>query len=458
MKKNKKGKKNNNRKNLLVLSIIIVLIMLVLLIFFSVYKIRPSIVKYSYSNSFNEDKTLNTTIKLNIFNNDKVYCKFISDTESDWILSENKKCTYGIKNGDYIIKIKYGNNKIVEYKKTFNINKILSIKINDNRKYVAVGKSFNINAEVEYVGNVDTKISYSSSNPDIVSINENGNVSARADGTVTISAKTSNKLEDKFELTSTSLIRPRRLDNDKQIVSCNAYSKEQVELLDAILKYEVDKAGPGTRAGVVAAATFLPLEFPYKIPYFYENGRLTEYGVRIVDGEGRWYHKGLYLGTDKENEVTQSFSGPSSWGCPLLNWEDDGSRKPGVYYPNGFDCSGYISWVLYNGGLDPGDYGSGISGSAPDLTDLGEVKTINYDLMHSGTVKPGDLIGWDGHVALIAWMTDTKIYVTESLLPGVVLDEYDYSSPYSRFYSRYDHIVDMSSQYSGEGNYPIIFE
>ena len=56
------------------------------------------------------------------------------------------------------------------------------------------------------------------------------------------------------------------------------YTKEQIDLLDDILKSEVEKAGPGTRAGVVAAATFLPLEFPYKIPYFYENGRLTNNG------------------------------------------------------------------------------------------------------------------------------------------------------------------------------------
>ena len=50
------------------------------------------------------------------------------------------------------------------------------------------------------------------------------------------------------------------------------------------------------------------------------------------------------------------------------------------------------------------------------------------------------------------------IYVTESLLPGVVMDEYDYSSPYSRFYSRYVYTIDMSSQYSGEGNYPNIWQ
>ena len=324
---------------------------------------------------------------------------------------------------------------------------------------IAVGGTFNINASIEYVGDVDTSIKYSSSNPDIISIDETGNVTAKADGTAVISAKTSNGLVDKFNLTATSLIRPRLLNNDKSIVSCNAYTKEQVEMLDDILKSEVDRAGPGTRAGVVAAATFLPMEFPYKIPYFYENGRLTQNELgKIVDGEGRWYHKGLYLGEDKQKTVTSVMSGPSSWGCDLINWHQDSGRSPGEHYPNGFDCSGYISWILYNGGLDPGDRGAGIVDGVDDMTDLGELRYINYDLLHSGLVKPGDLTGWDGHTAVIAWITEDKIYITESLLPGVVMDEYDISSPYSTFYSRYSYIIDMSNQYSGEGNYPNIWQ
>lgn len=452
--------KLNKKQKHIVLLIVLLSILLVLLFNLSLINKEPVIIKYDYANHYNEDKTLDVTISLKNYNNNPLYCKFVlGDEESEWIKTNHKKCTYNIKTGKYSIKIKYNKDKIIEYKKDFNIDKVINIKINEKRKYMAVGASFNIGAVVDYVGDVDTSITYSSSNPDIVSINENGDLYANTDGKVTISAKTSNDLEDKFEITATSLIRPRLLDNNKTTVPCNAHSKEQVDMLDDILKSEVERAGPGTRAGVVAAATFLPMEFPYKIPYFYENGRLTQHGNhKIVDGEGRWYHKGLYLGQDKENEVTLTMNGPSSWGCPLLNWEDDGYRKPGTYYPNGLDCSGYVSWVLYNGGLDPTDLGAGITGDKPDLSSLGELRDVNYDVLHSGLVKPGDLIGWDGHIAVIAWMTDDKIYVTESLLPGVVLDEYDYSSPYSNFYYRYDHIIDMSSQYSGEGNYPNIWQ
>lgn len=449
--------KLNNKQKIAFVLIDLLLILIVLLFCFYIYNKKPEIIKYDFKDTYNEDKSLDVTLVLKTYISKNIYCKFITEKdESEWISSEKGKCTYPVNTGKYTIKIKYNKDKIVEYKKDFNIDKVISIKINEPRKYIAVGASFNINAFVDYVGDVDTSIKYFSSNPDVISINGNGDVYALKDGKATISAKTSNKLVDKFEIVSTSLIRPRRLDNNKEIVGCNTYTKEQVDLLDDILKYEVDKAGSGTRAGVVAAATFLPMEFPYKIPYFYENGRLSN-TERIVDGEGRWYHKGLYLGVDKQNTVKNVLSGPSSWGCSLMNWQYDSSRSPGEYYPNGFDCSGYVAWILVNGGLDPGDRGAGIT-DADDMTDLGELRYINYDLMHSGTVKPGDLIGWDGHIAVIAWMTDTSIYVTESLLPGVVMDEYDYSSPYSRFYSRYVYTIDMSNQYTGEGNYPNIWQ
>lgn len=452
-------KLNNKQKHIIIL-IILLSIILILLFYLELYGKEPTIIRFDYADKYNEDKTLDVSVKLKSYNRNKMYCKFITDTEeSKWVLSDNKVCTYPIKTGNYKIKIKFNKDRMVEYEEYFNIDKIISINIKENRKYIAVGGSFNISAVIDYVGDVDTTITYNSSNPDVISINEYGEVYANTDGKSIISAKTSNGLEDKFELNATSLIRPRLLSNYKSTVQCNSYSKEQIDMLDDILKSEVDRAGPGTRAGVVAAATFLPMEFPYKIPYFYENGRLTENGLhKIVDGEGRWYHKGLYLGVDKQNEVTQRMNGPRSWGCSLLNWEDDGNRKPGEYYPNGLDCSGYVSWVLYNGGLDPGDIGAGVTYDQKDMTDLGELRYINYDLMHSGLVKPGDLTGWDGHTAVIAWITEDKIYVTESLLPGVVMDEYDISSPYSSFYRRYDYVIDMSSQYSGEGNYPNIWQ
>lgn len=84
--------------------------------------------------------------------------------------------------------------------------------------------------------------------------------------------------------------------------------------------------------------------------------------MNFADGEGRYYHQGLYLTNSKKNSIIASVSGPCIWGCPLYNWEDDLEYGYvwGVKKPNGLDCSGFVSWILYNGGFDPGDNGFGV--------------------------------------------------------------------------------------------------
>jgi len=413
------------------------------------YNKEPIIKSVKYANHFNEDRTRKITLNIKRYNSNDIYCQFEDDeVSSNWIKVKDDKCSYNVKTYKYNINLKYNDNKIVSYKKNIKIDGIAGINLNNKKKYMALGESFNIDAKLDYVGDVDTKIIYKSSNPGVISIDENGIITAVGEGTSKISVYSSNKMEESFDITSTGLIRVPTLDNNKPIVPCNAHPKEQVEILDDILKSRVEEAGIGTRAAVAVAARFLTLEFPYKVPYFYENGRLTGNGV---EGEGRYYKQGLYLGVEKQNQIKTRMAGPASWGCPLMNYEDDGYRKPNTYYANGLDCSGYVTWVLVQAGLDLGDIGAG-SSYERDYTDIGILRYNSYDLLHSGEVKVGDLIGWDGHIAIIAAMSDTNIYVTESLLPGVILDEYDYSSPYSNFYSRYDYIIDMTNNYKGDGN------
>lgn len=438
-------KRIKKRNKLLVMLIILILILILILISNSKYNKPPIIKNIKYSNKYLTNNTRRVTLTIKKYNSNNVYCKF---DNSDWILAYNNKCSYNVVTKNYKISLKYNSKKIISYNMKFNIDGIVSIKINNKKKYIASDDSFNIDAKEVYIGNVDSKIIYKSSNSDIISIDENGNIIPKNNGKVTISAVASNNMKDSFELISTNLIRKKVLDNNKPIIPCNSYSKEQVDMLDDILKTEVDEAGVGTRGAAAVVARFLTLELPYKVPYFYENGRLTQNGV---EGEGRYYKKGIYSGVDKENQIKKSMVGPASWGCPLTNFQDEAGRRSYYKYPNGLDCSGYISWILYNAGLNLGDIGAG-STSAYDYTDVGEKQTNTYDLLHSGKVKVGDLIGWDGHIALIAAMSDTKIYITESLIPGVILDEYDYSSPYSRFYSRYPYIINMENNYKGDGN------
>ena len=112
----------------------------------------------------------------------------------------------------------------------------------------------------------------------------------------------------------------------KPLLVGDVYSVEQEALLDEILASRVEQAGEKTRGAVVAAARFLTLEFKQRVPYFYENGRLKPYGGggAYADGEGRYYHKGLYLTSAKYAELDPRgiAYGPAHWGAPLMNWED----------------------------------------------------------------------------------------------------------------------------------------
>lgn len=86
-----------------------------------------------------------------------------------------------------------------------------------------------------------------------------------------------------------------------------------------------------SRAGVAEAARFLTLEFPYRIGYFNENGRLAN--PPKVDCEERYYHKGLYLHSSRF-EVGDLLSGDGA----TTNAYDGGhiailiGIKDGYYY------------------------------------------------------------------------------------------------------------------------------
>lgn len=218
----------------------------------------------------------------------------------------------------------------------------------------------------------------------------------------------------------------------KEKITCDYFTEEENDVLDLTLKNRIDEVGYKTRAGVVAAARFLTLEFDKKIPYFYENGRLNNYGEqRYVDGEGRYYHQGLYLNSSRYESIIASFTGPAAWGCKLKQYQDAKfyGFVPGVKYPNGLDCSGFVSWALLNGGFDVKDSGAGdIISIKDDLYDLGTKEKLNKTLLKSQKIKVGDLIAYPGHMAIIIGIDlDENYYIAESLpqYKGLVVNKYD---------------------------------
>lgn len=212
---------------------------------------------------------------------------------------------------------------------------------------------------------------------------------------------------DTYEVEVTDMIYDPEVREERELLPCNIYSVEDNEYLDTILATKIKDRGYQTRAGAVEAARFLLLQFPYRMKYFSENGRLDG-GYALCDGEGRYYHEGLYLNVykaEKENFKAIIY-GPEPWGCPMYSIPYEGDQY------NSLDCSGFVAWVLKNGGFDPGDVGAGPDDEEYEMTDLGTMHPLTYDSLDE--VRIGDLFSEPGHIAILIGKKDGIYYIAES--------------------------------------------
>lgn len=314
-------------------------------------------------------------------------------------------------------------------------SKRIDIKLDYDTIYLVVDETKEITSNVDNV--------MWSSEDELVATVDNGKVTAISVGETTITASI-NKNKASVNVIVTDLISMPIVDNEKEYLTCNRYTESESNLLDNILAYKVEDAGYLTRAGAVAAARFLTLEFKYRINYFLENGRLITTGGRtLCDGEGRYYHTGLYLSESKYSTISVSNHGPAIWGCPLYN------GISGTYEANGLDCSGFITWALVNAGYDPGDGGAGINDSiSTDMDDLGEKIKINTDSISNNKFKVGDLLVRYGHVGMIIGIEDDTIYIAEALdedLHVLIQNKSNLSSTWT-------YIINMDDFYGDDGN------
>lgn len=408
------------------------------------------------------------SIKLLNYNSDKKEITIEIEKEKN-ILPFNYKCK--IKTDNNVLNIKENNNifvatlsipgdyKIViknflfksrEYNLSDYIDNRLEFSFLDDNIYLSIDEK----KEIKYIGSniINTNdYEFYVDDESIAGIDDENNIIGVSNGSTLLHERKSDKT---VSVVVTSLVTKPMISNErKKLVPCNIYSNDENKLMDEILKSDVDSAGYKTRAGVVAAARFLTLKFKYRVPYFYENGRMSEGGINKVDGEGRYYHTGLYLSESKKDDIKVSFSGPSIWGCPLTNWEDDPyfGYKEGYSKPNGLDCSGFVSWALVNGGFDPGDIGAGETPDAYQMTDLGKFIKLDKALLDSNVIKAGDFFNYWGHISIIVGIKDGKYYVAESLpnYDGVDLRIYNKEEALDMF--RY--VVLMDSFYKEDGNY-----
>lgn len=366
----------------------------------------------------------------------ELYC---STDKEEWVLVSDSTCVLELPEDTNSYDIYFKNkDKIYKYEKDMS----LALNVNKEKFYLAVGGSEEL--KISQVSINNTKEATVTVEDESVATYADGMIKGIKVGTTKI-VVSNDRVTTNVEVIVTNLITkmPKTYDFSKEYLPCGTHTKSENELLDEILLDRINTAGYQTRAAVVAAARFLTLEFPYGIMYFSENGRMSSDRAYQVDGEGRFYHPGLYLTQSDKIDPDKIAYGPKPWGCRIY------SAPVGYEQRNGLDCSGFTTWVAINAGFDIGDWG------AIALTNMGVSKKVTQALALSDEMKPGDYLSEitvsEGHSAIIAGMDEEHIYVAESLWYrpyGVQLNKYKRTE----FHKYFETVNLMDSVYKEDGN------
>ena len=464
MKTNKTKKKRKTFKILLISFVLLILVAAIILLLGLISK--PSFSYYCDSEGVRID------IKdKNIFN--RKFWISVDDNESgqdstNWELYEDK--SYTLQPGVNYIHIKDQFGRIVEADEADSVVANIQI-LNDFYPLYPVGQTIELETELTSIGK--NPMLYTRSSDDSIASIDNGIISCKSPGTASIELS-SGDLSQAIEITVTDLYTlPDENSDNKPFLNKTICTKEQATLLDEVLERKINEAGNKTRAGVVAAARFLALEFPYRLAYFSESGRLDPLSSLQCDGEGRYYHKGLYLSENKFAEIEKSIYGPAYWGQYFLEDTTDDHSLDDYYMsggftpadigsslylmkrPNGLDCSGHVSWCYYNGGFDLGDLGAGGPGGH-GMNELGELVYISDELLQSDRIKAGDLIGYPSHIGIVIGVDEKHIWISDANVSG--LKNVCYEKTAQSFAEIYDespwqYFILMDLEYINDGNY-----
>lgn len=466
-----KKKKKKVKLIILLISLLFLVILAILLLINIISK--PNI---SYNiNSFNEDyvnisidvqdkSIIKKNYQISLDNNPYV------DENTNW-QEYNKNDTYDLKSNTYYIHVKDYLNNVISTDSI--INSTFYIDIEDNFKYpfYPINDTLDLNYKILTIGK-DENLKIESSNENIISI-DNNLLHTNGVGTCTVTIS-SNNISDSIDLEVTDLYTGIDTDSmSKPILNKTICDTIQAHKLDEVLQEKIAEAGYQSRAGVVAAARFLTLQFPYRLAYFAESGKLDlNNDTRLSDGEGRYYHKGLYLSEDKFDDIVASIYGKRYWGQYFmedttndhsrdeefleggLTVADLGSSLYKMKRPNGLDCGGFVSWCYYNAGYDFGDMGAGGPGTY-GMSMLGERVYISNELLQSDRIKAGDLCGFIGHVGIVIGVEDDYIWIADTIRSGTKVRRYERNidSFNALGEDAFTYFMLMDSEYLEDGNY-----
>ena len=248
--------------------------------------------KISLDNQEKDSAYLNIDLCNVWFNKDR-WCAvsendYLSNSSLTWEKVNYNKCCLKANSDSKFIYVKDDKNNVTKYNISDYINEVIYFDVQIEDTLIVVKDKTKLSINLSTIGNPNKDVSVISSNEKVAKY-VNGFVVGIGNGKVDIAVKDNYGHEKIFKVTVTSLITKPKINNNKKFLSSNTYTSKENKLLDEFLDYRVKKAGEKTRAGVVAAARFLALEFKHKVPYFLENGRLFDNGYSdYIDGEGRY--------------------------------------------------------------------------------------------------------------------------------------------------------------------------
>ena len=150
-----------------------------------------------------------------------------------------------------------------------------------------------------------------------------------------------------------------------------------IDEFNNLISSNVQNAGLSTRAGVVSAAVTLIAElgnnYNVKIPYFWGGGH------------GR---------------VSTGASG--NWGSSSCYTRANGT----VYNLCGLDCSGFVTWALYNGGFTISPRTAGTFKNLPGAR--------RVTLENRAILSPGDILESEDHIVLVVAVENNKYICAEA--------------------------------------------
>lgn len=190
--------------------------------------------------------------------------------------------------------------------------------------------------------------------------------------------------------------------DSRSLLQCNSYTQEQKEQLNREFIQSLASV-QGKRNKTVAAATFL-VSLDYAIPYGFEWIISDDPSYELV---GRYTRKGLFLDTINDEKGVSH----KPWGCMIkthYRYPRQTVQNLGDYYQNGLNCSSFIGWCLYNAEavtdveLLERTYANEYRTSFPGIKQIDLKEGLDL-------IRPGDLIGFPGHIAIIIGVKGDKV-------------------------------------------------